>query len=316
MGDLCQPASYLRRLLIPVIAVVLVADPVSGQGEENSNPPAPYQPGEALQSPSDPVVAIVDGRQLHLSQLGDLIQELPVSQRTFPFESLYPSLLRDLIEHTALEQKARRLHLDEDPVVMRKMRAAAARVLEQALLEQIQREKVTEGAVRKLYGELYGGKTAVDQIRIRLILLGSERDAITALARLKEGEDFATVAHAMSRDPSSVRGGDLGSLRREQLQPNVAAAAFSLAPGEATPQPIRIAAGWCIIKVEERASAAPPSFEAAHEELRRILVRQTIRNAAAAARAESSVKAFNMDGSRVTDGSTDVSPDFPPMPND
>jgi len=268
-----------------------------GRTQQNSDKPPAYEPGESLKEVHDPVVAIVDGRNLHLSELGDLTRELPLGERAIPFETLYPALLKALIDHTALELKARRLHLDEDPVVMRRMRAAAGRALEQALLEQIQGEKVTENAIGKLYGSIYAGKTTVDQVHIRVILLGSARDADTALARVQVGEDFATVARDMSRDPSSVQGGDLGLLRREQLRPEIADVVFSLGPRETTPRPVRSPIGWYIIKLEERVSVPPPSFEAAQDELRRLLTQQTINAAAASARAEALVKQFNMDGS-------------------
>ena len=71
-----------------------------------------------------------------------------------------------------------------------------------------------------------------------------------------------------------MQGGNLGFLRRGQLQPNVANAVFALTPGEITPKPVRTPVGWCIIKLEERSSVPPPSFEAAHDELlrRRLII--------------------------------------------
>ena len=303
----------LRQLVIPMVTIGLAPGPVSGQTPESGKPLPAYQPGQMIQAAHDPIVAIVDGRQLHLSEVGDLIQELPTGQRTLPFDTLYPALLSDMIDHTALELKARRLGLDADEAVARKMRAAAGRVLEQALLQQIAKDEVTENAIRKLYADIYGDKATVDEVSIRLILLGSESDADAALARLRAGEDFATLARQVSRDPSSVQGGNLGFLRREQLQPNVAGAVFALAPGEFTLKPVRTPIGWGIIKLEERKSVPPPSFEAAHDELRRILMQQTIRKAATAARAESAVKAFNLDGTPAT-AQGDTTSDGPPRP--
>jgi peptidyl-prolyl cis-trans isomerase C len=281
------------------------------QAQESGKAPPTYVPGEVLKDVRDPVVAIVDGRELHLSELGDLVRELPPSERTIPFETLYPALLDGLIEHTALEQKARHLHLDEDPDVKRRMNAAAGRALEQVLLEQILKEKVTEKAVSALYAEIYGGKTSVEQVHIRLILLGNEADAAKALARLQAGEDFATVAREMSLDPSSAQGGDLGFLRREQLRPDIADVAFSLGPREITPRPFRTHIGWCIIKAEELESIPPPSFQAAHDELRRLLTQQTIKKAAIAARAETSVHQFNIDGSSIADHDGRLLTDLP-----
>ena len=285
--------------LLPITAAAILTATAFAQQDETHRPD--YQPGQFLRQSPDAIVAIVDGRELHLSDLGDLLRQLPTSQQTMRFETLYPALLDDLIEHAALELQAQRLGLDKDPAVARRMRAAAGRVLEQALLEQIQREKVTEPATRALYDEVYGGKTAVEEIRLHLILLGSEAEAEQALARLKAGEDFAAVARDMSRDSSAAQGGDLGLLRRDQLRPDLAPFAFSLQTNETTPRPVRTSIGWCVMKVTERISVPPPSYEAAHDEMRRLLLQRTIKDAAVAARAEASVKAFNMDGSAMTD---------------
>jgi hypothetical protein len=38
----------------------------------------------------DPVVAIVDGRYLHLSDLGDLVHELAPADRAIPFDTRQP----------------------------------------------------------------------------------------------------------------------------------------------------------------------------------------------------------------------------------
>jgi peptidyl-prolyl cis-trans isomerase C len=293
---------------------LLVAFAVSSVRAEDNDAPPPYQPGQLAQSSPDPIVAIVDGRQLHLSDLGDLMRELPAGEREMPFDALYPALLSDMIDHAALQLKARRLELDKDPAVARQMHAAAERALEQALLERTQQDEVTESAVRRLYADIYGGKTAVEQVHIRLILVGSAAEAAKALTRLKNGEDFAAVAREVSRDPSSVQGGDLGFLRREQLQPAVAVAVFALAPGEVTSAPSRTPIGWCLIRLEQRESVSPPSFAAAHDELRRFLTQQAIRQAAAAARAEASVKSFNLDGTPVSDQIDTTRADLPPKP--
>jgi peptidyl-prolyl cis-trans isomerase C len=144
MANPFEPIAILRPLLTPMIAMGLLSGPASGQSQDSGNAPPPYQAGQMAQPVRDPVIAIVDGRELHLSELGDLIQDLPVGERTLPFDTLYPALLSDLIDQNALELKARRLRLDQDPAVIRKMRAAAGRVLGQVLLNQIQHDEVTE----------------------------------------------------------------------------------------------------------------------------------------------------------------------------
>jgi hypothetical protein len=59
----------------------------------------------------------------------------------------------------------------------------------------------------------------------------------------------------------------------------------------------------------------PPSFEVAHDELRRILTQQAVRKAISSMRADASVKTFNLDGTPVTQDQVDTTRvDIPPKP--
>ena len=60
----------------------------------------------------------------------------------------------------------------------------------------------------------------------------AEARLIEAQTRLHAGEPFAAVAAALSDGASAPRGGDLGWFQRDQMVPQLEAAAFSLAPGE------------------------------------------------------------------------------------
>jgi peptidyl-prolyl cis-trans isomerase SurA len=64
-------------------------------------------------------------------------------------------------------------------------------------------------------------------------------------ARLAAGEPFAQVARALSDGPTAPRGGALGQVEPEQLEPAVAAALAPLSPGGRT-APIETAAGYYI----------------------------------------------------------------------
>jgi peptidyl-prolyl cis-trans isomerase D len=67
-----------------------------------------------------------------------------------------------------------------------------------------------------------------------------------------EGADFAEVARAESGDPQSAsRGGELGTLRRDQLPPQFAATAWSL-PLNAVSEPVLTEFGYHVIRVSER----------------------------------------------------------------
>lgn len=70
--------------------------------------------------------------------------------------------------------------------------------------------------------------------------------------RIKNGEDFATLARLYSQDPGSAReGGDLGFMDRTSLVKEFAATAFKLKPGELS-QVIETEFGFHVLQLIER----------------------------------------------------------------
>lgn len=78
-----------------------------------------------------------------------------------------------------------------------------------------------------------------------------QQRAADALARIKKGEDFATLAKELSEDPESKnKGGDLGFVAPDGVVKEIADAAFALKPGEVSGV-VQTKFGYHIIKVTE-----------------------------------------------------------------
>ncbi len=116
-----------------------------------------------------------------------------------------------------------------------------------------------------------------EQVRARHILIRSaqsdaEADRATAraraeaiLARIRGGEDFATVARSTSEDASSgPRGGDLGYVRRGQRPDAFEDALFGLEIG-AISEVVETTQGFHVIKAEARREGDVPEAEAKRE---------------------------------------------------
>lgn len=85
----------------------------------------------------------------------------------------------------------------------------------------------------------------------------ARKKAQAAIARLKKGEDFASIAKAVSEDPGSKDKGGLypGDMVKHFVDPYRDAYA-ALAPGETTMEPVRSVFGWHVIKKENVDDAA------------------------------------------------------------
>lgn len=78
----------------------------------------------------------------------------------------------------------------------------------------------------------------------------AEQKARDALAQIKAGKDFATLAQAESEDGSAPQGGDLGFIKRGETVQPFEDAAFALQAGQVS-DVVKTSFGYHIIKVEE-----------------------------------------------------------------
>jgi peptidyl-prolyl cis-trans isomerase C len=274
------------------ITVAFAAALLSGVAALAQGTPAP--------APADPVVAKVNGQDIHLSDLKDAAQALPENLRGMPTQTLYPMLLDQLIDGRALVAEAHKSGLDKDPTVQRQVAAAEDRALQTAVLSKEVGPSVTDEAVHARYDHDVAGKPGEEEVHARHILVDSEAEAKKIIAEIKGGADFATLAKQYSKDPSGAQqGGDLGFFKKDEMVPEFATAAFALQPGQVSQTPVHSQFGWHVILVVERRKAEPPTFDQARDELRQKMIQEGVQKVVAKARAEASVEKFNLDGSPV-----------------
>ena len=131
---------------------------------------------------------------------------------------------------------------------------------------------VTEDAAKKIYDEKIATMKPEQEIHARHILVATEDEAKKVAERLKNGEDFATVAKEVSKD-AGAEGGDLGFFTRGQMLKPFEDAAFALDVGQIS-APVQTQFGWHIIKVEEKRDQPLPTFDQVKETIMGQLVQQ------------------------------------------
>jgi peptidyl-prolyl cis-trans isomerase C len=91
--------------------------------------------------------------------------------------------------------------------------------------------------------------------------------------KVKNGEDFATLAKTYSEGPSGPKGGDLGYFRRGQMVKPFEEAAFSLKPDE-TSEIVETQFGYHLIKVNDKKPAKKMTYAEVKDRLNEHLKKQ------------------------------------------
>ena len=98
--------------------------------------------------------------------------------------------------------------------------------------------------------------------------MATEADAQAALNRIKKGEPFDKVAKAVSLAPNRVQGGAVGWVQAGQVPPQISAVLVNLGKGQVSQAPIQLQQGWYLVKLEDKRTSKPPTFEQAKAAIR------------------------------------------------
>lgn len=244
------------KILIPFCGCVL-AGVLAGCGK-----PAPP-------SNTAGAIATVDGKPITAADLASELARSNGSQLPGP-----EAALEDLVQRERLVARARRLGLENDPVVQRSVQSALIARLKQIELEPRldavvvsdsdlspvrQAHRVSQVRLAILRQEL-SPKASVAKVRAAEERLAEAREKALRLPALTVG--FGALALDYSDDEGSrMRGGDLGWLKNDPAHYNldsaVLAAGFALPqPGDITPI-IRGQDGLYLVRVIDRRSTGP-----------------------------------------------------------
>lgn len=256
---------------------------------------ARYEPDTLLSpDPTALVFALGDFRMTRADWQRELAARPFAAQRERPEREL----LDETVGNRLRLAEARRLKLEEEPEMLRRVAQVRDKARVRLAREERVRAATPEAELREFYAshrERFGEPRL---LRLRLTTLGFPEDkpdyAVyerlqAASAEVRSGRrDLAEVARSISTDLSAARGGDLGFIRLdafgEWAGPQAYAQAEKLKPGELSepilqerydPSLLRYhRVGYMLVRVEEVREARPRPFEEVAARVREALTAQ------------------------------------------
>ncbi len=216
--------------------------------------------GASRAQDNDPVVARVNGVDIHESDIGFAEEEIGGNMPSIPPEQKRDYLINYLVDVVVLSQAAEKQKLDDRPNVKHRLVFDRNRLLMEMLLQDAGKSALSDAAEHQVYDDAVKQVKSEQEVHARHILVPTEDEAKAILAQLKGGADFAVLAKEKSKDPGAAEGGDLGYFTKEQMVPEFAEVAFKLDKGQLS-DPVKTQFGWHIIKVEDKRVKPTPTFE-------------------------------------------------------
>jgi peptidyl-prolyl cis-trans isomerase C len=235
---------------------------------------------------SDPVIAKVNGVEIRQSDLNlaeeDIGRDMPANDEAGKRDYLVNYLTDMLLIAKAAEAKK----IPDSAEFKQRLAFVRNKALMETVLGQETKAAVTEPALRKIYDDATKTMTREQEVRARHILFrvndpndqaaskAAEDKVKQTIERIKKGEDFGTLATALTEDPSGKQdGGDLGYFTRDQMVPEFAEVAFNLEKGQIS-GPVKTAFGWHVLKVEDKRMREPPPFEQVRDQIEQFASRK------------------------------------------
>jgi peptidyl-prolyl cis-trans isomerase C len=238
----------------------------------------------------------VNGHNIYLDEVEAARSQLPQQSRSYPIGVIYNHLVNSLVTTRLMAEEARKLGLDSDEGVKKRVAHLESQVLQQELLRRRMESHTTDEKLREAYKALVAQNPQKEEVHARHVLVESEEQANAVIKRLQKGEDFAKLARELSTGPSGKSGGDLGYFTAERMVPAFSQAAFSIRPGTFTTKPVKTQFGWHVIKTEDKRVKPAPTFEASEVQLRQNVSQKIVQAYTAELKSKAKVETFSPPG--------------------
>ncbi len=285
----------LRTSCLLFLTIVLLAGCQKNRGLDSQGPD------------KEDILAMVNGEPITMEDLDNERDLSPLpkhSSAARAVQDINQALFEQLVERKLLLQEARRRHIQVSPEeVQDEIRGSAGNLSLNQLhrflsdqgedVQEWQKRLSEELLINKLLQELTKKITAVSaaeekdyyakhvstefrepaKVKVRQILVRSERKAEAVLKELKKKADFGDLAREKSLAPDAKKGGDWGYCSYDDLPAPLAQVIFDLDPGEVS-KPVKSAYGYHIFLAEARRNARVLTFEEAQDTIKQKLLNE------------------------------------------
>ena len=182
----------------------------------------------------------------------------------------------ELVRRELLTQEAKKKGLDKKPEVQGQMELARQAILIRAYLsDYVRANPISEDQLKKDY-EAVKASLGTTEYKARHILVATEDEAKSIIAKLEKGEKFSELAK-QSKDPGSKdNGGDLGWTSPGTFVKPFADALTKLKKGEYTKTPVKTDFGYHVIQLDDTRPMTPPTYEQVKPQLQQRAQQQQV----------------------------------------
>jgi parvulin-like peptidyl-prolyl isomerase len=228
----------------------------------------------ALQAEPSSVLAKVGEVEIRSEEIREMIAGLSTEQQAALAgnPATLGEYVRALIVQRLVLKKALAERWDQEPSVISELVRAREAALSESFLEKVSANDPSYPSQAELASAYESAKSKLlvpRSFHLAQIFIESDKDKLDAtVAQLKAKDaNFAAIASSKSEEATSAgKGGEIGWLTEEQIQPAIREKLPKLALGSIS-EPIKLKDGWHILKVLDIREAHTPPLDQIRGEL-------------------------------------------------
>jgi peptidyl-prolyl cis-trans isomerase C len=234
-------------------------------------------------------VATVNGVAIPKSEV-DAIMHAQEAQGQKDTPQLRAAIRDRLITLQVIAQEAKRKGLNRNSDVVAEMEIARANILAQAYHADFLKHHVVSDDELKAEYEKIKANAGTKEYKASHILVDTEDEAKSIIAKLNKGAKFADLAKASKDAGSRDKGGELDWNRPSGYVKPFADALVKLKKGQFTETPVHTQFGWHVIKLDDVRPAVFPDFKDVKPRLEQHFQEEAFNKEVAALRAKAKIQ--------------------------